>query len=205
MFARWKKSYDKPKQCIKKQRYHFTDKGQYSQIYGFFSTHVWMWDLKHQEGRETKNWCFPSVLLDNNLESLLDCKEIKLVNLKGYQCWIFIGRTDAESEALILWPPYVKSWFTGKDPDARKDRRQEEIGATEDKMVGWHHWLNGHEFEQTLGDSEGQGSLPCCSYVVTESRTWLCDWTTVTISTEAYLLLDSLRAQLLTNFLSILI
>ena len=122
-----------------------------------------MWELNHKEGWALKNWCFPSVLLEKTLESPLDSKEIKPVNPRGYQHWIFTGRTHAESEAPILWPPNVKSRFTRKDPDARKDRGQEEMGATEDKMVGWHHWLNGHEFEQTLGDSEGQGSLPCCS------------------------------------------
>ena len=95
--------------------------------------------------------------------SPVDCKEIKIVNYKGNQSWIFIGRTDAEAEAPILWLPDVKNWFTGKDPDAGKDWQQEEKRATEDETVGWHHRLNGHEFEQTLGDSEGQGSLVCCS------------------------------------------
>ena len=93
----------------------------------------------------------------------LDCKEIQSVHLKGNQSWIFIGRTDPEAEAPILWPPDAKNWLTGKDPDAGKDWRQEEKGMTEDEMVGWQHWLNGHEFEQTLGDSEGQGDLVCCS------------------------------------------
>ena len=101
--------------------------------------------------------------LEKTLESPLDSKEIKLVNPKGNQSWIFIGRTDAEAEAPILWPPDTKSWFTGKDPDVRKDWRQEEKGATEDEMVEWNHQFDGHEFEQTLGDSEGQGSLACCS------------------------------------------
>ena len=92
-----------------------------------------------------------------------DCKEIKLVNLKGNQSWIFIGKTDAEAETPILWPPDVKNWLIGKDPDAGKVWRQEEKGTTEDEMIGWHHWLNGHEFEQTPGDREGQGSLMCCN------------------------------------------
>ena len=99
------------------------------------------------------------MVLEKTLESLLDCKEIKLVNLKRNQPWIFTGRTDAE--APILWPPDLKSLLIGKDPDAGKDWRQEEKGVTEDEMVGWHHWLNGHEFEQTLGDTEGQGILAC--------------------------------------------
>ena len=100
---------------------------------------------------------------EKTLESLLDCRQIKLVNPKGNQPWIFIGRTDAEAEAPILWPPDAKSQLVGKDSDAEKGWRQEEKGMTENKLVGWHHWLNGHEFEQALGDGEGQGSLACCS------------------------------------------
>ena len=103
------------------------------------------------------------VVLEKTLESPLNCKEIKPVNPKGNQSWIFIGRTDAEAEAPKLWPPDVKSWLIRKDPDAGKDWRQEEKGTTEEKMVGWHHWLTGHEFEQTLKDGKGQGSLACCS------------------------------------------
>ena len=108
-----------------------------------------------------KNWCFWTVVLEKTLESALDCKKIKLVNPKGNQLWIFIGSCDAE--APILWSPDVKSWLIWKDPDARKDWGQEEKEATEDEMVGWHHQLNGNEFEQTWGDGEGQGSLACCS------------------------------------------
>ena len=103
------------------------------------------------------------MVLNKTLESPLDCKEIKPVNPKGNQSWIFIGRTDAEAEAPILWQPGMKSWLAGKDPDAGKDWRQEEKGVTEDEMVGWHYRLNGHELEQTPGDNEGQGSLVCCS------------------------------------------
>ena len=102
-------------------------------------------------------------IMEKTLENPLDSKEIKSVNPKGNQPWIFIGRTDAEDEAPLLWPPDVNSHLNGKDPDAGKDWRQEEKGRTEDEMVGWHHWLNGHEFEQTQGDSEGQESLECCS------------------------------------------
>ena len=109
------------------------------------------------------NWCFWTVVLEKTLESPMDSKEIKPVHPKGNQPWIFIGKTDTEAEAPILWPPDVKSWLIGKDPHAGKDWGQEEKGTTEDKMIGWHHRLNGHEFEQTLGDSEGQGSLTCCS------------------------------------------
>ena len=110
-----------------------------------------------------KSRCFWIVVLEKTLESSFDSKEIKPINLKGNQSWIFIGRTDAEAETPVLWPPDAKSWLTGKDPDAGKDWRQEEKGMTEDEMVGWHHQLNGHEFEQTPGDSVGRGSLVCCS------------------------------------------
>ena len=122
-----------------------------------------MWELDHKEGWALKNWCFWTVVLEKTLESPLDCKEIQPVNPKGNQPWIFIGRTDAETEAPLLWPPDVKTWFIRKDPDAGKDWGQEEKGMTEDEIVGWHHWLNGHEFEQASGDGEGQGSLVCCN------------------------------------------
>ena len=110
-------------------------------------------------------WCFWTVVLEKTLENLLDCKEIKSISPKGNQSWIFIGRTDAEAETPILWLPDAgsKNWLIGKDPDAGKDWRQEEKGMIEDEMVGWHHRLNGHEFEQALGVVDGQGSLACCS------------------------------------------
>ena len=129
----------------------------------FFSSRVWIWELDHKEGWELKNWCFWTVVLEKTLVSSLDYKEIKPVNAKGNQSWIFIGRTDSEAETPKLWPPDAKSWLIRKDPDARKNWRQEEKGLTEDEMVEWHHWLNGHEFEQSLGDGEGQGSLVYCS------------------------------------------
>ena len=109
-----------------------------------------------------ENWCFWTVLLEKTFYSPLDCKEIKPINPKRNQSWIFIGRTDAEAEALILWPPDAKSQLIRKDLDTGKDRRKEEKGMTEDEMVWWHHWLDGHEFEQAPGD-DGQGSLVCCS------------------------------------------
>ena len=118
-----------------------------------------MWELDHKESWALKNWCFWTVVLEKTLESSLDCKEIQPVSPKGNQPWLFIGRTDAEAEAPILCPPDAKNWLTGKDPDAGKDWRQEEKGMTEDEMVGWHHWLNGHEFEEALGVGDGQGSL----------------------------------------------
>ena len=161
--APWKKSYVKPRQCIKKQRHYPANKGLYTQSCGFSSSHVCMWEVDQKEGCVPKNWCFWIVVLEKTLVSPLDSKKIKPVNSKGNKCWIFIGRTGPEAEAPILWPPDVKSQLTGKDPDAGKDWRQEEKRVTEDEMAGWHHWLNGHEFEQTQGDNEGQGSLECCS------------------------------------------
>ena len=125
---------DQPRQHIKKQRHNFTNKGLSSQSYGFSSSHVWMWELDYKESWAPKNWCFWTVLLEKTLESPLDCKEIQPINPKGNQSWIFIGRTDAETP--ILWPPDVKNWLIGKDPDDGKDWRQEERGMTEDEMVG---------------------------------------------------------------------
>ena len=121
---------------IKKQKHHFANKGPSSQSYGFSSSHVWMWELDRKEGWAPKNWRLSIVVLENTLESPLDFKEVKSVNPKGNQPWIFIGRTDAEAEAPILWPPDVKSWLIAKNPDAGKDWGQEEKGETEDEMVG---------------------------------------------------------------------
>ena len=120
-----------------------------------------MWELDYKESWAPKNWCFWIVMLEKTLESPLDCKEIQPVHPKGDQPWMFIGRTDVEAETPILLPPDVKSWLIGKDPDAEKDWGQEEKGMIEGEMVGWHHQLNGHGFEQAPGD--GQGSLACCS------------------------------------------
>ena len=160
MLTPWKESYEQPR-YIEKQRHYFANKGLSSQGYSFSSSHVWMWELDCEERWVPKNWCFWTVVLEKTLESPLDCKEIKPVNLKGNKPLKITGRTDAV--APILWPPDSKSQFTGKDSDARKDWGQEEKGATENEMVGWHHQLNGHEFDQTLGDSEGQASLACYS------------------------------------------
>ena len=151
------------RQHIRKQRHYFAQKGPSSQSYGFPSSHVWMWQLDHKEGWAQKNRYFWIIVLEKIIESLLDCKEIKPVNLSGNQSWIFIGGVDAETEAPILWPPDEKNWLTGKDCDAGKERGQEEMGATENEMVGWHHWHNGHEFEQALGVGGAQRSLACCS------------------------------------------
>ena len=122
-----------------------------------------MWELDRKEGWAPTNWCFQPVLLEKTLENPLDSKKIKPVSPKGNQPWIFTGRTDAEAEVPILWPPDVKNQLIGKDSDAGKDWGQEKEGARETGMVGWHHWFSGHEFEQTLRDGEGQESLACCS------------------------------------------
>ena len=138
-----------------------------------------MWELDYKESWAPKNWCFWTVVLEKTLESPLDCKEIQPVHPTGDQSWVFIGRTDVEVETPLLWPPDVKSWLIGKDPDARKDWGQEEKGTTEDEMVGWHHRLNGHGFGWTLGVGDGQGGLVCCgSWGRKESETteWL-NWT----------------------------
>ena len=137
-----------------------------------------MWELDHKEYWAPKNLCFWIEVLEKTLESPFDCKEIKPVNPKGNQSWIFVGRTDAEAEALVLWSADTKSRLFWKDLDAGKDGRQEEKGATGDEMIGWHHIHNGHESEQTPGNSEGQGSLACCSPRGCKSQTWLSDCTT---------------------------
>ena len=155
MLTPLKESYDQPRQHIKKQRHYLVNKSPSSQGYGFSSSHVWMWELDYKESWEPKNWYFWTVVLEKTLESPLDCKEIQPVHPKRDQSWVFIGRTDVEAEAPVLWPPDAKSQFIVKDPDTRKDWGQEEKGTTEDEMVGWCHCLNVHKFEQTLGDSEG--------------------------------------------------
>ena len=154
-----------------KSRHYFTNKGPSSQIYGFSSHHVWMWELHYKESWVLKNWCFWTVLLEKTPESPLDCKEMEPVHTKGNQSWVFTGRSDAEAETAILWPPDAKSWLIGKDPDAGKHWRQDK-GTTEDEMVGWHHQLYGHGFGWTPGVGDGQGGLACCgSWVRKESET----------------------------------
>ena len=142
----------------------------------FFSSHVWMWELDYKEGWALKNWCFWFVVLEKTLENPLDCRNIKPVHPKGDQSWIFIGRTDAEAETTILWPPDAKNWLIRKDPDAGKDWRQGE-GMTDNEMVGWHQQLDGHEFEQAPGVGDGQGGLVCCSpWCYKESDTAQLNW-----------------------------
>ena len=147
MPAPWKKSYDQPRQNVKKKRHYFANKVPSSQSYGFSSGHVWVWELDYKESWVPKNWCFWTVVLEKTLESPLDSKEIQPVHPKGDQSWVFIGRTDAETETPVLCPPDVMNWITGKDPDVGKDWRQKEKGMTEDDMVEWHHQLDGCESE----------------------------------------------------------
>ena len=190
MLTPWKKSCDQPRQHIKKQIHYFANKVPSSQGYGFSSSHVWMWELDYKENWGPKNWCFWTVVLEKTLESPLDYKEIQLVNPKGNWSWIFIGRTDAEAETPILRPPDAKNWLIWKAPDAGKDWKQEEKGMTEDEMVRWHHWLNGHEFEWSLGVGDGQRGLVSCSpwghkeSDTTERLSWTeLNWTVVSVST----------------------
>ena len=144
---------------ILKSRHYFANKGSSSQSSGLPSSHVWMWEL-HSKESWVQNWCFWTVVLEKTLESPLDCKESQPINPKGNQSWMFIGRTNADAETPIFWPPDAKNWLIGKEPDARKVWRQEEKGMTENEMVGWYHRIYGHEFEFELGR---QGSLECCS------------------------------------------
>ena len=162
MLTPWKESYDQSRKHIQKQRHYFIIKGPYSQGYGFFqwSYMVVSWTIKKAECRKIdafELWYWRRLL------SPFDSKEIQPVHPKGDQSWVFIGRTDVEAEAPILWPPDMKSWLIGKDTDDGKDWGQEEKGTTEDEMIGWHHWLNGHEFGWTPGVGDGrQGGLVCC-------------------------------------------
>ena len=156
MIASQQESYDKPRQCVEKHRHYSADKGQHSQGYGLPSGHIQLRELDYKEGRESKNWCLQTVVLEKTLESPLDREEIKSVNLKGSQPWILIRRTDAE--APVFWSPDLNSQLIGKVPDAGKD------WASEDEMAGWHHyWCNGHELGKTSRDGEGQGGLACYS------------------------------------------
>ena len=170
-----KESYDQPREHIQKQRHYFVNKSPSSQGYGFSSGHVWMWDLDCEESWAPKNWCFCTVVLVKTLESPLDCKEIQPVHPKGNHPWIFIRRTEAEAP-ILWWPPDVKNWLTGKDSDAGKDCRQEEKVVAEDEMVGWRHWLNGHEFEWTPVLVMDREAWRAVIHGVTKSRTRLSDW-----------------------------
>ena len=175
--APWKKSSAQPRQHIQKQRHYFANKGPSSQGYGFSSGHVWMWELDYKESWAPKNFdAFWTVALEKTLAGPLNYKEIQPVHPQENQPWIFIGRTDAEAETPVLWPPDVKNWLIWKDPDAGKDWRREK-GTREDEMVGWHHWLNVHKSEQSLGVGDGQGGLVCCMQSMGSQRVEH-DWAT---------------------------
>ena len=145
-----------------------------SQGYGFSCGHVWMWELDSEEGWAPKNWCFWTVVLEKTLESPLDCKEIQPVHSEGDQPRDFFGWNDAKAETPVLWPPHAKSWLI-EDFGAGRDWGQEEKGTIEDEMPGWHHGLDGHESEWTLGVIDGQGGLACCNSWGLKSQTWLSD------------------------------
>ena len=184
---------------VLKSRHHFANKDLYSPSCGFSSSHVWMWELDHKEDWIPKNWCFPTVVLEKALESPLDCKEIQPVKPKGNQPWIFTGRNGAEAETPILWPPDTKNQLTGEERGSGKDWGQWEKGAAEDDMGGWHHWLDGHESEQTQGDSEGQRILAYFQGVA-NSRTRLSKWTTITLDLATnYLLISKTEIRIIVN------
>ena len=177
MLASWKKSYDQPRQyfiylfififlffldsILKSRDITLLTKVHLVKAMVFPEV-MYGCELDYKESWPPKKWCFWTVVLEKTLESPLDCKEIQPVNPKGNKSWIFIGRTDAEAEILILWPLDTNHGLIGKDPDSGKDWKQKEKGRTKDEMVGWHHWLNGHEFEQAKGAGDGQESLECC-------------------------------------------
>ena len=177
MLTPWKESYDQPRQHIKKQRHHFANKGLSSQGYGFSSGHVCIWELDCEESWAPKNWCIWTVVLEKTVESPLDCKEIQSVHPKGDQSWIFIGRTDAETETPVLLPSHAKSWLIGKDPDAGRGWGQEE--------KGWQRmrWLDGITDSMDMSMSElrelvtDRETWRAVIHGVVKSRTRLSDWT----------------------------
>ena len=187
MLASWKKSYDRPRQHIKKQRHYFANKGPSSQSYGFSSSHVWIWVLDYKERWAPKNWWFWSVVLEKTLESPLDCKEIQLVHPKGNHSWIFIGRIDAEAETPILWPPDVKNRLIWKDPDAGKDWRQKEKGRQRMR------WLDGIIDTMDMNLSRlrelvmNREAWLAAVHGVTKNRTQLSDWTELNWKQDHYI------------------
>ena len=143
---------------------------------------LWLWMLIYL--CKMKNWCFWTVVLEKTLGSPLDCKEIQPVHSEGDQSWVFIGRTDAKAETPVLWPPHAKSWLIGKDSDAGRNWGQEEKGMIEDEMTGWHHRLDGREFEWTPRVGDGQGGLACCNLWCpkeSDMTEWL-NWLTESLS-----------------------
>ena len=161
--ASWQENCDKLRQYVRKQRHYSANKGPRNQGCGLSSGHVRSWELDGKEDRVRKNWCLWTEVLEQILESPLDSKESKPVNLKGHQPWIFTGSADAAAEALIFWSSDANRWLTEKVPDAVKDWGQKEKRASEEEMAGWHHWCNGHELGQTSGEGKRQGGPACCS------------------------------------------
>ena len=170
MLASWKESYDS---VLKSRDITLPTKVHIAKAMVFPVAMYGCWDLDHKEDWAPKNWCFQIVLLDKSSKRPLDTKEIKSVNPKVNQAWIFIGRLDAEGEAWLFRAPDANSQLIGKDPDAGKNWGQEKKGATENEMVGWHHQIDGHEFQKTLGDSKGKGNLVCCNPLGCKESTWL--------------------------------
>ena len=165
-----------------------------------------MWELDHKEGWAPKNWCFQIVVLEKTLESPLDSKEIKPVNPKGNQSWVFIGRTDAEAETSILWPPDAKSWFTEKDPDAEKNLGEEEKGAAEDEMVGWHYRLNYVNLSKLQETVEDRGTRCAVGHGIAKSRTWLwLNWTELNNTKTYYVNIMTLKHFVAVTVLSLLL
>ena len=176
MLAPWEISYDQHRQHIEKQRHYFANKGPSCQGYGFSSSHVWMWELDHKESWASKNGCFWTVVLEKTLWESFGLQRDKTSQFWRKTVLNIIGRTDVEAETPILWPPDLKNWITGKDPNAGKDWGQEEKGTTEESKLRWNHWLDGHEFEQAPGVGDGQRSLACYrlwGWKVLDTTGWL--------------------------------
>ena len=177
MFVSWQEGYDKPRQCVEKQRHYSNNKGPYSQGYSLSSGHVWLWELNSKEGEAPKNWLLQTVVLEKTPESPLDSKKIKPINLKGNQPWI-LGRTDAETETPVFWSSDMNSWLTGKVPEAGKDWGQQEKRVSEDEMAGWHHQCNGYELGQTGEMVRDREAWHAAVHGVVKRWTWLGSWTT---------------------------
>ena len=189
MLSPWQEGCEKSRQHIKRQKHHFANRSPYSQSYDFSSSHVQIWELDHKKGWVPKNWFFRIVVLEKTLESPLDCSEIRSVNPKGNQLWIFIGKTDAETETLVLWPPDSKNWLIGRVWKKLLRKFKIKGGGRRRQRMRWLDSItniNGHEFEGTPGNNEGQRRLVCYSTGVTKSQTWLSNWKTTTTSYKMF-------------------